>query len=151
MQKMSTRVRLGIFAMALVTLSACAAQYRNTGYVPRQEQLADLTVGFDTRESLATSIGAPTAQGMQKDGTWYYVGSRFRQFAWQEAREVDRQVVALSFDSRGVLSNVERFGLDDGRVVALSRRVTDDNIKGVTFLQQLLGGLGQISADQLIQ
>ncbi|KPQ14077.1 MAG: hypothetical protein HLUCCO18_16175, partial [Rhodobacteraceae bacterium HLUCCO18] len=46
-------------------------------------------------------------------------------------------------------SNVERFGLEDGNVVALSRRVTDSNVQGIGFLRQLLGNLGRINLDDL--
>jgi len=35
-------------------------------------------------------------------------------------------------------------------VVALSRRVTDSNIEGVSFLRQLLGNLGNLDAGSLL-
>jgi hypothetical protein len=34
--------------------------------------------------------------------------------------------------------------------VAISRRVTDRNIKGMGFLKQLLGNIGRLRADQFI-
>ncbi|MBC7156656.1 MAG: outer membrane protein assembly factor BamE, partial [Rhodobacteraceae bacterium] len=43
---------------------------------------------------------------------------------------------------------VERFGLRDGEVVALSRRVTETNVRGVTFIRQLIGNIGNLRADQ---
>jgi hypothetical protein len=36
-------------------------------------------------------------------------------------------------------------------VVALSRRVTDSNIKGMSILRQLFGSLGRLRADQLLK
>ena len=35
-------------------------------------------------------------------------------------------------------------------VVALSRRVTDSNVRGVSFLRQLLGNLGRFRAEDLL-
>jgi hypothetical protein len=35
--------------------------------------------------------------------------------------------------------------------VAISRRVTDSNIKGVGFLRQLFGNIGRLRADQFIE
>jgi len=67
-----------------------------------------------------------------------------------EPREIDRQLVAISFDTRGVVQNVERFTLEDGRVVAISRRVTDSNIKGISFIRQLLGNIGNIRAGDIL-
>ena len=84
------------------------------------------------------------------DGNFYYVQSLFRHFAFTEPTEVDRAVLAVSFDSRGMVRNIERFGLDEGRVVRLSRRVTDDGIQDTTFLGQLLGAIGNFDAGSLL-
>ncbi len=83
-------------------------------------------------------------------GGWYYVKSKFRAYGFRERKEIDREVVAISFDQRGVVSNIERFGLANGRVIAISRRVTDSNIKGISFLRQLFGSFGNFTAEQLL-
>jgi hypothetical protein len=46
--------------------------------------------------------------------------------------------------------NIETFGLQEGRVVALSRRVTDDNLRDTTFIRQLLGNVGRFDAGQIL-
>jgi hypothetical protein len=46
---------------------------------------------------------------------------------------------------------VERYGLEDGQVVLLSRRVTTDNTAGVGFLRQLFGNLGRIDPSQFFE
>ncbi len=60
-------------------------------------------------------------------------------------KEIDRQVVAISFSDTGVVENVERFGLERGQVVPLSRRVTDTGVVDNTFLRQLLGNIGRFN------
>ncbi|NIY78675.1 MAG: outer membrane protein assembly factor BamE [Rhodobacteraceae bacterium] len=148
---------LGILVKALLglvlvfSLTACVAQFRNHGYVPSDAQLAQIDVGVDTKETLAEEIGAPGTEGILDGAAWYYVRSQFRHLGAFEPKEVDRQVVAISFDARGRVSNIERFGLEQGRVVVLSRRVTDGGVQGITFLQQLFGNLGNVSAEQLLQ
>ena len=62
---------------------------------------------------------------------------------------IDRQLVAVSFDGDGTVSNVERFGLEDGRVIALNRRVTDVAVKSPGLIRQLLGSIGNITSDDL--
>lgn len=136
--------------LALIALASCSAQYRNHGYVPRDEDLAAVVVGESTQETVARAVGRPSSTGLLTGGAWYYVGSRFRHYGPRLPEEVDRQVVAISFDEGGTVENVERFGLEDGQAVVLSRRVTDSNIKGLSFLRQLLGNVGNISAGQLL-
>ncbi|WP_460273643.1 outer membrane protein assembly factor BamE [Celeribacter sp. ULVN23_4] len=149
---LGTAVMKAVLGLALaLSLSACVAQFRNHGYVPTEDQLSQVIVGVDTKDTVADVIGAPGVEGIRDTSGWYYVRSQFRHLGAMEPKEVDRQVVAISFDSKNVVSNIERFGLEQGHVVALERRVTDDNIKGVTFLQQLFGGIGNISAEQLLQ
>ena len=99
---------------------------------------------------MAFAVGRPSAIGVLTGSGWYYVGSRFRQIGIKAPQEIDRQVVAISFDDKGIVSNVERFGLQDGEVVTISRRVTSSNVKGVSFLRQLLGNIGNLGAGELL-
>ncbi len=129
-------------------LASCSSIYRNHGFMPADDQLELILVGVDTRETVTTSIGAPGTSGLLTGSAFYYVQSRFRHFAYNAPEEIEREVLAISFDADGVVENIERFGLEEGRVVVLSRRVTETNIQGVGFLQQLFGALGNIDASQ---
>lgn len=144
---------LGLRAiMALLVLclaSACTPIYRNHGYVPTDLELAAIKVGVDTRDSVATAIGRPSAEGLLNDEAWFYVQSRWRNYGLQKPKEIERQVVQISFNSGGTVTNIERFGLEDGQVVVLSRRVTTQNVKGRSALSQIFANVGKLNADQL--
>ena len=144
----SRTVRAGLAGAALLALAACTAQVRHHGYAPDDRDLARITVGQDTRETVAEAIGRPSSTGLMRDSAWYYVASARRHYGWREPQEIDREVVAVSFSDAGAVANIERFGLEDGRVVALSRRVTDTNIRGVTLIEQLFRNIGSFSAGQ---
>ena len=132
----------GILALCV---SACAPTFRNHGYIPPEEQLQELVVGVDTRASVEDIVGPPTAGGVLEGGNFFYVRSVVRTFGPRRPKVVDRQVLAVSFDESGVLRNIESFGLEDGRVVTLSRRVTDDGANNINFLRQLLGNIGRVA------
>lgn len=138
-------MRVFVFGAALAGLMACTPQFRNHGYAPSDEDLSEIIVGVDTKDTVADVIGAPSSSGVLRESGYYYVSQRIRTFAYQEPRIIDRQVVAISFDKSGVVQNIERFTLEDGNVVALSRRVTTSNVQGISFLRQLLGNLGRFS------
>lgn len=144
-------LRAALAGLALLALTACSDIVRNHGYAPSDDELATVAVGKDTRETVAFKVGRPSVGGLMQDSGWYYVQSRWSQRGATAPREMDRQVVAVSFDARGRVSNVERFGLADGQVVALSRRVTDSNIKGVGLIRQLMGNLGRINPGQFLR
>lgn len=150
MQRRRFFIKTAVAAVTVAALVGCSATYRSHGYVPQDEDLDFVIVGVDTKDTVIDSIGPPSASGLLENSGWYYVGSRWRHFAWQAPREIEREVVAISFDAEGVVENIERFGLEDGRVVVLSRRVTDSNIKGVGFLKQLFGNIGGFTAEQIL-
>lgn len=131
-------------------LAACSPLVRNSGYVPAESELALLQLGVDTRESVAAAVGRPTTEGVVGDASFFYVQSRFQTLGFLEPREVDRQVLALTFAPDGTLGAVERFGLERGRAVALSRRTTGDVFADTTFVRQILGNIGRVNTGALV-
>nr|WP_170610518.1 outer membrane protein assembly factor BamE [uncultured Ruegeria sp.] len=134
-----------VFAACLATLGACTATYKNHGYIPPAEELAEIKVGVDTRDSVAEAVGAPTSTGVVRDSGYYYVASRVRFYGPKKPEVVSRELLAISFDQRGVVRNIERFGLEDGIVVPLERRVTESNIEDQGLIRQLIGNIGNFN------
>lgn len=139
------RVTQAATLVAFLTLAGCSPQYKNHGYIPPEEDLALIQVGSDTRESVAEKVGVPTSAGVLNNSGYYYVKTQKRAVGPFASKEVDRQVVAISFAENGVVTNVERFGLERGQVVPISRRVTSSAVADKSFLRQLLGNLGRFS------
>ncbi len=131
--------------VAFVALGACSPQYKNHGYIPLQEDLDKIQIGSDTRESVAEKIGLPTSGGLLDSSGYYYVKMQKRVIGPLAAKEIDRQVLAISFSESGTVANIERFGLERGQVVPLSRRVTESSVRDQSLLRQLLGNIGRFS------
>jgi outer membrane protein assembly factor BamE (lipoprotein component of BamABCDE complex) len=143
--KQASRLVKLVAATVLLAVAGCSEIIRNHGYVPVEEDLQSLIVGVDTRGTVEDLIGQPSSSGVLRGGDWFYVGSKVRSYAYKKPQEIERQVVALRFSDDDVLQNVERFGLEDGRVVSLSRRVTESTVQDVTFIRQLIRNFGQIN------
>jgi outer membrane protein assembly factor BamE (lipoprotein component of BamABCDE complex) len=137
--------------LAVLAIAACAPVYRNHGFIPPETDLAQVVLGQTTVDELPTLIGRPSAQGLLTGSGWYYVGSRWRHYGPYEPDEIKREVVAVSFGENGTVANIERFGLERGRVVTLSRRVTDSGVTEIGLIRQLLGNIGNVNAGQLIE
>lgn len=141
--------RSALFGVIVLALAACSSIYRNHGFVPTEEELATLEIGKDTRETAGPKVGRPSASGLLNDTGWFYVQSRWEYRGALPPKEIDRQVVALTFSESGTLTNVERFGLERGQIVPLSRRVTESNVKGIGVLRQLFSNFGRLTAGQV--
>ncbi|MEY1555238.1 outer membrane protein assembly factor BamE [Yoonia sp. R2331] len=147
---LSARMRSVMALGVLILAVACNPVIRNHGFIPFQEDLDRIVIGQDSREAVAQLVGPPSAGGVPAGGDYYYVASKFRHYGAVAPVEISREVLAIRFDSAGVVRNIERFGLEDGRVIVLSRRVTDDNIADTTFIRQLLGNIGRVNAADFI-
>jgi hypothetical protein len=72
------------------------------------------------RHDRGARSGRPSAAaGVTRDEAWIYSAYRVRNYTYQAPEVIERDVVAISFDADGVVSNVERFGLEDGQLVQL--------------------------------
>lgn len=148
--KLWRKTRAGLGLVALIVLAACSRLEDSHGYVPDEALLSQVQVGVDTKDTVDRLLGRPSTLGIVDDRGWYYVRSDYERFLWRAPEEVNREVVAVSFSEKNVVENVERFGLEDGRVVALSRRVTTSNTRGVSFLRQLFSNIGTFNAGDFL-
>ncbi len=149
--QLKAAVKYAAWALAALAVAGCTAIYKKHGYVPSEEQLAEVVVGIDTKDSVAETIGVPTASGVLNDGGYYYVSTLMRTRGAGATKPVSRSLVAISFDSRDVVSGIERYSLEDGKVIPLERRVTSSSVEDKTFLRQLLGSLGNFNPGSLLE
>lgn len=147
---MFNKTRMIALGLTLLLATACASVYRNHGFNPLEEDLANVIVGVDTRASVEETLGVPTTGGVNNADGMYYVSSRWRHFGAAAPKPISREIVAISFDQNEVVSNISRYGLEDGKVVVLSRRVTAGGAKEISFIRQLMGNIGRINAGDLI-
>lgn len=148
--KFRKTVRVTGLVAVLAIAAGCSQLDRYHGFIPPAEELATLDVGQTTKGEVITLFGPPISERALESNTIYYASSQFQYFGPFAPREVDRQVLAIDFDTNDRVRNVSRYTLEDGRVVVLDRRVTEDGINDVTFLSQLLGSFGRLDAGQLL-
>ncbi|OUD10763.1 hypothetical protein BVC71_04575 [Marivivens niveibacter] len=123
-------------------VSGCVERIDRHGYTPEVSQIETVNLGSDRRDDVIAKLGQPTTGGVLDQGGLYYISYGMRHYGALAPKELDRKVVAVTFDGNGVARNVETFGVEQGRVVSLSRRVTDDNLRDTTLLRQLLSSIG---------
>lgn len=144
-------IRAGAALLAVaVALSGCTALYRTHGYIPPEEELQQIVPGIDTRATVEEVIGVPATSGVRNDSGFYYIESQVRTFAWQKPEVVDRTILEISFDDAGVVENITTYGLQDGQVVPLARRITRSGDGDISFIRKLFGNIGGLTAGQLL-
>lgn len=133
---------LGVLA---VGLSACQPRIDTRGNLPDPELVAKLQPGVQDHDQVARLLGTPSAVGTFNDRTWYYISKRTESVAFFQPELIDQQVLAVEFDSAGVLKEVKLYGKDDRREVELVERETPTHGRELSVLQQFLGNLGRFN------
>jgi outer membrane protein assembly factor BamE (lipoprotein component of BamABCDE complex) len=145
-------VRAGVaLSLGAFLVASCAPTVRVHGYVPSQAEVARIRPGVDTAATVEEVWGRPSSSGVISDSAWYYVQSTIENFTYNPPRVVDRTVLAVNFNSAGVVEDVARYGLEDGRIVDLTARTTDTGGRQLGVLEQLFGNLLNIDAEAFEQ
>ena len=138
-------LRALVLGLVAVSLTACVSTRQQHGYViERGEEALDAQVGIDTRESVLARYGEPSMRPALSDDVWYYVSSGTNSRAFFETETIRRQVTAFAFDEGGRVAAVETYALEDGQGIDLVGRETPTRGKELSFIEQLMGGAGQI-------
>jgi len=134
---------LALVITLMITLSGCAKDINPRGNLPHKEALSQLQLGEQTRQDVQLLLGTPSTTATFDDETWYYVSAQTTTYAFYPMEELDRQVFAITFDSRGILKSMRILGIDDGEEVAVADRETPTMGREFSIIEQLIGNLGR--------
>ena len=140
-------VREQVFAALLGAALGAAACTPITSYVGFQavdSKPADLKVGEDTKSTVLTKLGSPSAQSTFDPNVWFYMNQVKERVAFRRPRVVARNVTAIEFNKETELvASVNNYTLKDGKVIAYNGRETPTRGRELTILEQLLGTVGR--------
>lgn len=131
--------------------TGCAPTTQVHGYVPTATDVARIRPGFDDTGTVEQILGRPSSNGVLRDSAWYYVQSTIENYTYHAPRVIDRTVLAVNFDQRGVVRDIQRYGLADGRVINLTSRTTETGGRQLGVLEQLFGNILNLDAEKLNQ
>jgi outer membrane protein assembly factor BamE (lipoprotein component of BamABCDE complex) len=141
-------IRTAFIALAAVAIAGgCSPREDVRGSVIDQDRLEQVKIGGTTQEQLYRLLGSPSAKSTfnERADTWYYISTRTETVAFFAPTTTDRKVVAIDFDGSGKVSDIRKFGMEDGRDIEPVDRVTATKGRELTFLQQLFGNIGRFN------
>ncbi len=145
---------------AVLATGACTPMTTYNGFQVVESNPADVKVGEDTKSTVMTKLGSPSATSLTESNgatpgqeiklvssrdsnLWFYMTQVSDRVAFYKPRVAKRDVVAVSFDggSETVLA-VNTYKLEDGKVVSFNGNKTPTRGREITILEQLLGNVG---------
>jgi len=139
-------VRLTISAViASAILGGCQARVETHGFMPNRHAVGQIEPGVQSKNQVTELLGTPSTVATFDEDTWYYVTQRTENYAFFRPEIIEQQVMVVEFDEAGVVENIHRYTLEDGKVVELVSRKTPTAGKELTLLEQLFGNIGRFS------
>jgi len=135
-------------AVTVGFLAACSPTLTNHGNIPDAEIVQSIRIGKSNRDQVQAMLGTPSAVATFDKEAWYYVGARTSRIAFLDPDLLERKVLVIRFDKKGVVQQVERLDKQDGRDVQIVDRKTPTRGKELTVLEQLLGNVGKFSGPE---
>ena len=133
---------LGVSLLAL-SLSACESRKNTRGNLLDPERVVEIRPGEQSREEVAEILGSPSSVTPFGSDTWYYISQRIETFAFFEPKVMERQIVVVSFDKKGIVSKIDTLGLEKGQKIIPVARKTPTHGNEMTVLEQMIGNLGR--------
>lgn len=134
---------IAVTLAAALLVTACAPRVAIRGNLPRDEQLAKIQVGTQSRDEVAEILGTPSTLGTFDDKVWYYISRKTEKFAFFEEKVVDQKVIAIYFNESNTVEAIQLYDEDDLRQVEMVDRTTPTAGKDLSVLDQLIGNLGR--------
>ena len=129
-----------------ILLAGCTKDIDARGNLPTPEGLAQLQVGQQTRQDVQNLLGTPATTSVFDDETWYYISSHTTQYSFYKNRELDRTIYVLNFDQHGILKDMHKLDMRDGKPVQAVARETPTKGREYSILEQLIGNIGRFGA-----
>ena len=132
-----------IFAAAT---PGCSSIADTRGNFPLEEAIESIERHKQNRDQVVEKLGSPSTKGsFGKQETWYYIGKRTETLSFFEPKLLERKILAIKFDDRGMVDSIASYDASSGKPVELVNRVTPTKGKELSVLQQIIGNFGRFS------
>lgn len=140
--------KAALLGAGLLLLAACSQDVTRQGYVPDNQTVSDVEVGTDNEASVQSMLGSPShkaAFSLDDTAAWYYISTTLRKRAFLDPVPEERTILAVYFDDTNTVSDIRRYGLEDGQIIDFEGRSTPTKGKELGILDQLFGNIGRFS------
>ncbi|MBP5352484.1 MAG: outer membrane protein assembly factor BamE [Alphaproteobacteria bacterium] len=138
-------IRKMFFLSAALLCTACSSDLflEHNGNMPTKEKIAQIHNG-QTKEEVMEILGGPSITTGLSDDHWIYMSSTIKRVAFLNPEELDRQILAITFDDNQV-SKIEKRTLADGNDLSIDKDVTQATERQQGFFRKYFGGVGSYS------
>lgn len=131
------------FLFVALLCSACSSDVflKHNGNMPEESKIQNIALG-QSKDEVRYILGNPSSVTGLSSDHWLYMSSTQKKVAFLCPEELDREILALTFEDEKV-SKIEKFDLQDGNNIQIDSDVTQTADSNVGFFRKYFGGVGQ--------
>ena len=130
-------------AAAIALTTGCEEKVDVRGNVPDPKLVAELKPGVHKQRDVERKLGAPSTIATFDNEVWYYINGRVKSVSFFKPELLERKVLTIRFDKKGVIQKIQEFDATKQKEVELVERETPTKGKELTFIQQIIGNIGK--------
>ncbi len=130
--------------MALcVGLVGCSGRVNTHGDKVDSDRLTEVVPGQHTRDDVAAILGSPSTISAFDGESWYYISNRTETLAFLAPEVTEQQVIVITFNNEGVVTEIDTLGLDQRREIDIVDRETPTTGNDISILDEFIGNIGR--------
>jgi len=138
---------VGLAALSVMGAAACTPVNSFQGFQAVDHSPSEIKAGEDTRSTVQSKLGSPTAVSTFDKDTWFYISQTSERTGFYHPRVIKRDVTAIAFAKGGdKVADIRTYTLRDGRVIAYNDRETPTRGREMSAIEQLLGSISAAGA-----
>ncbi|MBR1600987.1 MAG: outer membrane protein assembly factor BamE [Alphaproteobacteria bacterium] len=136
-------IRKIFFLSMVLVCTSCSSDLflKHNGNMPEENKVARVAIG-QSKTDVQEILGNPSSVTGLSDDHWIYMSSTQKKVAFLHPEELDREILALTFDN-GKVSKIEKFDLQDGNKIKIDEDETQTANPNIGFFRKYFGGVGQ--------
>jgi outer membrane protein assembly factor BamE (lipoprotein component of BamABCDE complex) len=139
----ATRFTMWLFVGTIASvLAACSPEINHRGYLAKPGAFAQISEGMPKSE-VEGILGSPstTASVNFQGDSYYYVSSTTESRSFLQAKETNREVIAIRFNKTETVDSFAQYGLEDGRIINVNSRKSPVAGRELSLIQDLFAGI----------
>lgn len=135
-------IRKMFFPVLTLLTAACSGDLflSHSGNIPSEDRIAEIRNG-QSKQDVMNILGSPSLVTGLSDDHWIYMASTVKKVAFFKPEELDRKVLAISFNN-GEVSRIEKLSLADGNDISIDTDTTETAERQQGFFRKYFGGVG---------
>lgn len=140
---MSTNKIRFLSLMMIIFITACSNDLflTHNGNMPSNERIAKVKIG-DSKHEVINQLGSPSTVVSLDQNTWIYMSSDIKKVAFMTPKEVNRDVLTISFNKEGKVDDIDRLTKMNGTEIDINEEKTEALGHQPGFFEKFFGGLG---------